>query len=170
MDYPPATYNGSDDEDEYDNENGPIGGTVGGFKNAIGPDINNRDNQNRKVITLDPYDPNNHHRTVYTGMHFEGKCATPYCKVNGKMVWVPLGFGTMFYAEKLYESPCPICKVELKPDSILNIGYRYAKVKFVGRKSTGERVEFSDEEKSGKLIKFLGGNDGKSVEWVFLRM
>lgn len=140
MNYPPATYINSDDEDEYDNENGPIGGAVGGFKNAIGPDINNQNNENRKVITLDPYDPKYHHRTVYSGMHFEGKCANPKCGVNGEMVWVSLGFGTMFYAEKLYECPCPKCNVELQPETILNIGYRYAKVRFVGRKSTGEKV------------------------------
>ena len=56
------------------------------------------------------------------------------------MVWVPLGFGTMFYTEKLYECPCPICEVELQPETIVNIGYRYAKVKFFGRKATGEKV------------------------------
>ena len=56
------------------------------------------------------------------------------------MVWVSLGYGTMFYAEKLYDSPCPICKVDLMPQTIVNIGYRYAKVKFTGRKTTGEKV------------------------------
>lgn len=68
MNYPPATYIDSDsdeDEDEYDNENGPIGGAVGGFKTAIGPNINNSNNDNRKVVTLGPYDPKTRHRCVY---------------------------------------------------------------------------------------------------------
>lgn len=86
------------------------------------------------------------------------------------MVWVPLGYGSIIFAEKVYECPCPICKVVLQAQTITNIGYRYAKVKFVGRKSNGEKVEFSDEEKEGKFVKFLGGKDGKSAEWVSLRM
>ena len=56
------------------------------------------------------------------------------------MVRVIHGYGTMFYDEKLYESPCPFCKVKLQPQTIVNIGYRYAKVKFTGRKATGEKV------------------------------
>lgn len=58
MSYPPATYIDSDDEDkdEYDNENGAIGGTIGGFHPTIGPNINNKDNQNRKVVKLGKYD------------------------------------------------------------------------------------------------------------------
>lgn len=52
MNYPPANYIDSDDEDEYDNENGPIGGAIGGFQATIGPNINNRDNDNRKVVKL----------------------------------------------------------------------------------------------------------------------
>lgn len=76
------------------------------------------------------------------------------------MVWVPLGYGEMQYAEKLFECPCPICKLELEPENIVNIGYRYAKVKFVGRKENDKKnkIEFSDEEKNGNLVKFTGGS------------
>ena len=53
MNYPPATYVDSEsDEDEYDNENGPIGGAIGGFQATIGPNINNSNNENRKVVKL----------------------------------------------------------------------------------------------------------------------
>ena len=53
MSYPPATYVDSDsDEDEYINEDGPIGGSFGGVKTTIGPNINNKDNENRKVVKL----------------------------------------------------------------------------------------------------------------------
>lgn len=71
------------------------------------------------------------------------------------MVWVPLGYGTMQYAEKLYECPCPMCKVVLEPENIVNIGYRYAKVKFVGRKAVDKKkIELCDEERNGNLVKF----------------
>lgn len=52
------------------------------------------------------------------------------------MVWVKLGYGTMLYAKKMFKCPCPKCNVNLKPENIVNIGYRYAKVKFEGRKAT----------------------------------
>lgn len=66
MNYQPATYIDSDsDEDEYNNEDGPIGGAIGGFKTTIGPNINNSNNDNRKVVTLGPYDPKSRHRVVH---------------------------------------------------------------------------------------------------------
>ena len=58
------------------------------------------------------------------------------------MVWVTVGYGLIIFGDKVFECPCPICKVELKPQTISNIGYRYAKVKFTGRKSNGEKVVF----------------------------
>lgn len=112
------------------------------------------------------------HRIVYPGLNFEGKCVNPKCSVNNKMVWVSLGYGNMQYTEKQFQCPCPICKVELEPENIANIGYRYAKVKFVGRQEndTKNKVEYSDEEREGKLVKFTGGSDGKTVGWVYLNI
>lgn len=54
----------------------------------------------------------------------------------------------------------------------MNIGYRFAKVKFVGRKENDKKnkVEFSDEEKNGNLVKFTGGSDGNTVGWVYLNI
>ena len=90
--------------------------------------------------------------------------------MKGEMVWVTLGYGPIVYAEQVFECPCPICKVELQAHTITNIGYRYAKVKFTGRKSNGEKVSYVDTEKEGNFIKFVGGKDGKTAEWVSLRM
>lgn len=125
------------DEDEYENENGKV---------SFGPNINNTEqsNQNRELIRLGEYDPKNPHRTVYPGLNFEGRCENPKCNVKGRMVWVQLGYGTMYYAEKLYECPCPICKKMLKKDNIKNIGFRNARVKFVGRKENEELIEYNE--------------------------
>lgn len=86
------------------------------------------------------------------------------------MVWVTVGYGLINFADQVFECPCPICGVILQAQTITNIGYRYAKVKLTGRKSNGEKVSFQDIEKDGNFIKFLGGKDGKTAEWVSLMM
>lgn len=162
MNYPLAIDLDKDsDEDEYKEEKGMI---------IIAPNINNTNNQNRKVKNLSLYDQRNHHRAIHLGINFEGKCMNRNCRVYHKMVWIPLGYGQFKYSEMQPACPCPICRVDLLEGNIVNIGYRYAKVKVVGRKENDKKnkIEFSDEENEGKLIVLSGDGTNKLTCWLFL--
>lgn len=73
------------------------------------------------------------HLVVCHGLNLSGICRNQTCRVFEKEVWVKLGYGTFHINQEVYNSSCPICKVELPSETVLSLGYTRAIVKAVGK-------------------------------------
>jgi hypothetical protein len=77
--------------------------------------------------------PETMHRVVGHGLNLEGECRNQNCRVFEKNVWVQLGYGKFHINQEVYNTSCPICKVELPSETVLSLGYTRAIIKAEGK-------------------------------------
>lgn len=131
------------------------------------------DNQrNRDIRTIGPYDPRRQYLCVGPGLNIQAKCLNQSCpQAFEKKVWIHQKFGIFRINELKFHLSCPVCKVNIKHETLSNIGFTKTKVIFNGVKMNGNNQEtltnYKEVEKDGKFLTYLDRPECQ-VKWGYL--
>ena len=121
------------------------------------------------------------YRVIGQGFNLEGRCMNANCEAYKQLAWSPLGFSGSFdrasstlrsrgfnMGALLHNTPCPLCKELMDPDSIVSCGFHLCHYTYQGYQHD-KKLRIRGESRAGDKDGFeyhSGVNDGKS--WVTL--
>ena len=129
----------------------------GGFSPCVGFDFASMKSGGKKKFSQDAP----HYRAIDYGFNLEGRCMNEKCEAFKQLAWSRLGFSrSLNEVDSLFETagfniglllhntPCPLCKESMDPNSIVSCGFYRCKYTFEGY----QQGEKSVIKGSGKAI------------------